>query len=149
MNVNVHGALLSLLLRRDSASTIRSVGVEGRLPDAVTTSSDESDEGKEDQCDKDEDSDPSAYHGFSMSSRTHVSIQEMTTRPLTMLHLSKASPAFPQLIGRVRAVKEAAPMRNRMKAMAIGTRCAKRPKATWWPIKKNPGRRTTKPSAPG
>lgn len=63
--------------------------------------------------------------------RTYVSIQLMTTSPFTMLHLEKASPALEHEIGRVNAVKEADPMRKRMKAIATGTRWARRPKATW------------------
>ena len=75
--------------------------------------------------------------------KAYVSIQLITTSPLTILHRSKASPAFPQLMGRVKAVNEAEPIKNRMKAIATGTRWARRPNATWWPMKKNPGRRRT------
>jgi hypothetical protein len=48
-----------------------------------------------------------------------------------MLHLEKASPALEQVMGRVNAVKEADPIRKRMKAIATGTRWARRPNATW------------------
>jgi hypothetical protein len=67
----------------------------------------------------------------------------MITRPLTMLHLLNESPARPQSIGRVRAVRDEAPIMNRMKAIATAIMCARRPKARWWPRKKNPGRRMT------
>jgi hypothetical protein len=60
-----------------------------------------------------------------------VSIQLIITSPLTMLHLEKASPALEQVMGRVNAVKEADPIRKRMKAIATGTRWARRPNATW------------------
>jgi hypothetical protein len=82
--------------------------------------------------------------------KAYVSIQLMTTRPLTMLHRSKASPAFPQLMGRVKAVNEAEPIKKRIKAIATGTRWARIPNATWCPMKKNPGRRMTgcQPSFP-
>ena len=61
---------------------------------------------------------------------THVSIHEIMTSPLTMLHLSKPWPATPQSMPFVSAVKELAPMMNRMKAMATPTRWVRRPKTT-------------------
>lgn len=74
---------------------------------------------------------------------THVSIQLMITRPLTILHRLKASAALPQLIGRVRAVSDAEPMRKRRKAMVTGMMCDRSPKARWWPRKMKPGIRMT------
>lgn len=154
-------------------SATRLVGVECTLPDAVSTSSHECNDGKEEKSDENEDSKQgyqhrtvtfyhdclvrSLSHLFGRLVRgteaaglrwmlTHVSIQLITTSPFTILHLSKASPAFPQLMGRVKAVSEAEPMRKRMKAIATGTMCANRPKATWCPMKKNPGKRITRTS---
>jgi hypothetical protein len=86
----------------------------------------------------------SAFSLVEANKKAYVSIQLMTTRPFTILHRSKASPAFPQLMGRVKAVNEAEPIKKRIKAIATGTRWARIPNATWCPMKKNPGRRMTK-----
>ena len=74
---------------------------------------------------------------------THVSIQLMITRPLTMLHLSKSPSPCPQLIPEVRAVKDEAPTRNRIQPMVTGTRWAKMPNARWLPRSWKPTMRTT------
>ena len=74
---------------------------------------------------------------------THVSIQLITTRPLTMLHRLKVCPDFPQSTLSVRAVKLETPMRKRIKAMAMVMRCVRMPNALCRPRVRKPTMRKT------
>nr|KIR86441.1 hypothetical protein I308_03388 [Cryptococcus tetragattii IND107] len=60
---------------------------------------------------------------------THVSIQLMTTNPLTIEHRVNDWLTLPQSILSVKAVRDETPIRKRMNAMTMGTRWVIRPKA--------------------
>ena len=77
---------------------------------------------------------------------THVSIQLIITKPLTILHRSKVWPEALQSNPLVRAVKDAAPMMNKMNPMATGIKWVRIPKMTLDPKNWNPIVRITKTS---
>lgn len=99
---------------------------------AVSLSCHETKDGQKRECKYNKD--PNTIHKQPHPVRTfffatHVSIQLMTTNPLTIEHRVNDWLTLPQSILSVKAVRDETPIRKRMNAMTMGTRWVIRPKA--------------------